>query len=171
MKGSDFMLYHGSKYFIKDELEPRMSFACKKLVYATDNYFYALVRAGKFDMTKALIREDYKGPDRPYQLVEVVPGAFEEVFNCKGYIYEVDERSFISSPDVSEFISEHNVKVERCIVIENVYEELLKNIEHYELVPYENSEEIWKTVRGGREGYLERRAKRLEQITQALKES
>lgn len=158
------MLYHGSKYFIKDELEPRVSFAYRKLVYATDNYFYALVRAGNFDMTKFLIREDYNGADKPYQLVEIVPGAFEEVFNSRGYIYEVDDRTFISSGDVNEFVSEVNVKIKNCIVIENVYEEILKNSEHYELISYENSEEIWKTVRGGKEGYLERKAKRIQKI-------
>lgn len=161
------MLYHGSKYFIEGELEPRISFACQKLVYATDNYFYALVRAGNFDMTKSLIREDYKGTDKPYQLVEIVPGAFEEVFNRKGYIYEVDDRSFIGSPDVNEFVSENNVKIENCIVIENVYEEILKNIEHYELISYDNSEEFWKTVRGGKEGYLDRRSKRLQKMKEA----
>lgn len=158
------MLYHGSKYFIEGELEPRLSFACKKLVYATDNYFYALVRAGNFDMDKFLIREDYNGTDKPYQLVEVVPGAFEEVFNCKGYIYEVDERSFISSCDVNEFVSEDYVKIENVITIENVYEEILKHAEHYELVSYDDSERIWKTVRGGKEGYLQRRKKRVERI-------
>lgn len=161
------MLYHGSKYFIKDELEPRLSFACKELVYATDDYFYALVRAGNFDMTKSLIREDYNGTDKPYQLVEVVPGAFEEVFNRKGYIYKVDDRSFIESGDVNEFVSETNVKIEKCIVIENVYEEILKNAEHYELISYENSDEVWKTVRGGKEGYLERRSQRLQKIKEA----
>ena len=161
------MLYHGSKYFIEDELEPRLSFACKKLVYATDNYFYALVRAGNFDMTKSLIREDYNGVNKPYQLVEVVPGAFGEVFNCKGYIYEVDDRTFVNSIDINEFVSESNVKIKKRIVIENVYEEILKNIEHYELIFYENSEEFWKTVRGGREGYLDRRAKRLQKMKEA----
>lgn len=161
------MLYHGSKYFIEDELEPRLSFACKKLVYATDNYFYALVRAGNFDMTKFLIREDYNGTDKPYQLVEIVPGAFKEVFNCKGYIYEVDERLFVSSGDINEFVSEVNVKIEKRIVIENVYEEMLKHAEHYELVSYEDSEEIWKTVRGGKEGYLERKRQRIQRMKEA----
>lgn len=161
------MLYHGSKYFIEEELEPRVSFAYKKLVYATDNYFYALVRAGSFDVTKSLIREDYNGADRPYQLVEVVPGAFEEVFNCRGYIYEVDDRSFVASGDVNEFVSEVNVKIEKCIVVENVYEEMMKYAEHYELVSYEDSEEIWKKVRGGKKGYLERRAKRLQKMKEA----
>lgn len=161
------MLYHGSKYLIEDELEPRLSFACKKFVYATDNYFYALVRAGNFDMTKFLIREDYNGTDTPYQLVEIVPGAFEEVFNCRGYIYEVDDRLFVSSGDINEFVSEVNVKIEKCIVIENVYEEILKNAEHYELVSYEDSEEIWKTVRGGKEGYLERKRQRIQRMKEA----
>lgn len=158
------MLYHGSKYLIEDELEPRLSFAYKRLVYATDNYFYALVRAGNFDMNKFLIREDYNGADKPYQLVEVVPGAFEEVFNCRGYIYEVDERSFISSCDVNEFVSEDYVKIENVTAIENVWEEMLKHAEHYELVPYEDSERVWKTVRGGKEGYLERRMRRIQKM-------
>lgn len=161
------MLYHGSKYFIEDELEPRLSFDCKKFVYATDDYFYALVRAGNFDVTKALIKEGYNGADKPYQLVEVVPGAFEEVFNGKGYIYEVDERLFVSGNEINEFVSESDVNIENVIVIENVYEEILKNAEHYELISYDDAEEFWKTVRGGREGYLERRAQRLQRMKEA----
>lgn len=161
------MLYHGSKYFIKNELEPRLSFDCKKLVYATDDYFYALVRAGNFDMTKALIREDYNGPERPYQLVEIVPGAFEEVFNCKGYIYEVDSKSFVNSCYANEFVSENNVKINNVTVIENVYEELLLHRNRYELISYYNSDKVWKTVRGGKEGYLERRAKRIRKVKEA----
>lgn len=158
------MLYHGSKHLIKNELEPRLSFACKKLVYATNDYFYALVRAGNFDMSKFLIREDYNGTDKPYQLVEVVPGAFDEVFNHRGYIYEIDEQSFVSSDDINEFVSDISVSIKNTIVIENVYEELLKNAEHYELISYGDAEKVWKTVRGGKEGYLERRRKRLLKI-------
>ena len=158
------MLYHGSTHFIADKLEPRVSYACKSLVYATDDYFYALVRAGYFDMRKFMIKEDYDGANVPFRLVEIVPGAFKYAFDRPGYIYEVEDEMFISSPDVNEFVSEHMVTISKTILIPNVFEEMMKHPEHYELIYYDEADSYWPTVRGGKDGYLERRRNRIKRI-------
>ena len=99
-------LYHGSNKYIENELTPHKSFHYKPLVYATSDYYYALVRAGKFDVNKLTFKEDYDGIT--FTLIELVPNAFEEVSNIDGYIYEVDDRTFVylsqSIPHSSELI-------------------------------------------------------------------
>ena len=157
---SDFMLYHGSNYLIENELEPRVSFDYRKLVYATEDYFYALVRAGKFNMERFLLKEDYEGKDKRFRLIEIVPGAFKETFDVEGYVYEVDDELFKPNGPLG-YIAEQPVKICKAVKIHNVWEEILSNIEHYELIFYDEAEEYWKTVRGGKDGYLDRRAKRI----------
>lgn len=157
------MLYHGSNYFIENELEPRLSFDYKKLVYATDDYFYALVRAGKFNMEKFTCKEDYEGKDKPFRLIELVPGAFKEVFDVEGYIYEVDDDLFKPNGPL-EYVAEQRVDIRKVIKIDNVWNEILKHVAHYKLIFYGEDEEYWKTVRGGKEGYLERRTKRIQKM-------
>ena len=161
------MLYHGSNHLILDAIEPRMSFGYKRLVYATEDYFYALVRAGNFNMERFLLYEDYVGKDKPFRLVEIIPGAFKEVFDVSGYIYEVDDDLFETYGDQTEFISNQSVKVIKTIKIDNVWNEMMKHAEHYELISYDNSEEHWKTVRGGKDGYLKRRTERLNKVREA----
>ena len=161
------MLYHGSNCLITNGLEPRVSFDYKKLVYATDDYFYALVRAGKFNMEKFTCKEDYEGKDKPFRLIELMPGTFKEVFDVEGYIYEVDDDSFKSNGPL-EYVSEQRVDICKVIKIDNVWDEILKHAEHYELIFYGEDEEYWKTVRGGKEGYLERRAKRIQKMKEGV---
>ena len=48
-----------------------------------------------------------------------------------------------------------------------MYEEILKNAEHYELISHDDAEEYWKTVRGGKDGYLQRCKERVERILKA----
>lgn len=157
------MLYHGSNYLIKNKLEPRVSFDYKKLVYATEDYFYALVRAGRFNPEKLTCKEDYEGKDKPFRLIELAPGAFKEVFDVEGYIYEVDEKLFEPNGPL-EYVAKDCVDICKAIKIPNVWEEILKNLEHYELIFYGEDEEYWKTVNGGRDGYLERRMKRIQKL-------
>lgn len=157
------MLYHGSNYFIENELEPRVSFDYKKLVYATDDYFYALVRAGKFNIEKFTCKEDYEGKDKPFRLIELAPGAFKEVFDVKGYVYEVDEDLFKPNGPL-EYVAEQSVKIQKLIEINNVWDEIMKHAEHYELIFYGEDQSYWSTVRGGKEGYLERRQQRIQRM-------
>ena len=155
------MLYHGSKTYIEDCLEPRVSFELEKWVYATDDYFYALLRCGNFDITKSLAREEHEWGR--HSLCEVVPGAFEELFDRPGYIYEVDESLFTKLRD-GEYVADKEVPIVRCIHIENIWKELQRYPDVYELISYEDSEPYWEKVRGGKEGYLERRRNSVNKI-------
>ena len=76
-------LMHGSNCGTITVLEPRISLELTKHVYATDDYRYALVRAGK---QLDLIREEYYGHDKPIELAECYPNAFElgKAYNLYG---------------------------------------------------------------------------------------
>lgn len=154
------MLYHGSNYFIENELRPEYCFGIKKLVYATDDYCYALVRSGAFNQLKAMIREEYESPEKPYKLMEIYPGAFKDVFDCKGYIYEVEDDLFSINLD-NEYITESSIEIIRRTEISNVWTEMLKYPERYELITYEEADKHWAKVNGGKEGYLKRRKERI----------
>lgn len=159
-------LYHGSNKYIENELIPHKSFHYKPLVYATSDYYYALVRAGKFDVNKCLFKEDYDGVT--HTLVELIPNAFEEAFNTDGYIYEVDDRTFVYISDLmsNEYISYDNCIIIKTTYIKNVGEEIKLRFPHIQIVKYEESDEYWKTVRGGKEGYLQRRKERVDKLIQ-----
>ena len=118
-------------------------------------------------MERFLLYEDYVGKDKPFRLVEIIPGAFKEAFDVSGYIYEVDDNLFETYGDQTEFVSNQSVKVVKTIKIDNVWNEMMKHAEHYELISYDNSEEHWKTVRGGKDGYLKRRTERLNKVREA----
>lgn len=157
-------LYHGSNKYIENELIPHKSFHYKPLVYATSDLRYALVRAGKFDVNKLTFKEDYDGVT--FTLIELVPNAFEEVFDTEGYIYEVDKSLFIHTDKLmpNEFISHDNCRIIKRIYIENVGQEIKMRFPHINVIRYEESDEYWKTVRDGREGYLQRRRERVEKL-------
>lgn len=157
-------LYHGSNKYIKNELVPHKSFHYEPLVYATSDYYYALVRAGKFDVNKLFFKEDYDGYTST--LVELIPNAFEEVFNTDGYIYEVDSSLFIHTNELmpKEYVCHENCTIIKTTHIENVGEEIKIRFPHIQIIKYEESDEYWKTVRGGKEGYLQRRRERVERL-------
>lgn len=157
-------LYHGSNKYIENELTPHKSFHYKPLVYATSDYYYALVRAGKFDVNKLTFKEDYD--EATFTLVELTPNAFEEVFNTDGYIYEVDDSLFVHTDDLmpNEYICHDNCRIIKTIRISNVGEEIKLMSPYIQIIRYEESDNYWKTVRGGREGYLQRRRERVEKL-------
>lgn len=160
-------LFHGSNTYIKGSLKPHKSFHYDKYVYATSDYSYALVRAGKFDIDNFAIKEDYNGVI--YTLVELKENAFEEVFNTEGYIYLVDSKYFFKTDKCMpyEYISKYKCKIIQTFKISNVLEEIKKyeNI-HYKLIAYgsEEEKEYWNTVNGGKDGYLKRRKERAKKI-------
>ena len=156
------MLYHGSNKNIKGFLKPFISFHYKPLVYATSDYLYALVRCGKFDFTKLTFKEDYD--EKTFRLIELVPNAFEKVFNTDGYIYLLNEADFTHTDNLmfSEYVSNKECKIQDTIYVPNVAEEILKT--NIEIIRYGQDADYWKTVRGGKEGYLERRLKRVKII-------
>lgn len=159
-------LYHGSNKYIENELTPHKSFHYKPLVYATSDLFYALVRAGKFEPEKFLLKEDYDG--EVFTLIELQKGALEDAFNTDGYIYVIDGKNFKITDDCmeNEYISDVPCTIENVIHIKNVLNMMKFNSDHYHLIRYdtEEAEDYWKTVRGGREGYLQRRKERVERL-------
>ena len=157
-------LYHGSNKYIENELTPHKSFHYKPLIYATSDLRYALVRAGKFDVNKLTFKENYDGVT--FTLVELTPNAFEEVFNTDGYIYEVDDSLFVHTDDLmpNEYICHDNCRIIKTIRIRNVGEEIKLISPYIKIIRYEESDNYWQTVRGGREGYLQRRKDRVEKL-------
>lgn len=159
------ILYHGSKTEIQNELTPHISLEQIPLVYATNDYDYALIRAGKFT-NKPLIREEHE--DGKHSLAEVEPGAFKKVFDRKGYVYEVENKNFKYNYG-TEYISNYNARINKTKVINNVLREI-KNNPNIELVTYENPGNYWDNVTGGREGYIERKKKSIDAMNKAIKE-
>lgn len=162
------ILYHGSNKEIKRELKPHKSFHYVPYVYATTDYYYALVRAGKFDIKNFLLKEDYDG--EVFTLVELKPNAFEETFNTQGYIYIVDNNSFYHKKDFmnNEYVSEKKCNIRSSIYITNVKEQILKYHSHYNIIKHESEEyeSYWENVKGCKEGYLQRRKERIEKLIQ-----
>lgn len=157
-------LYHGSNKLINDKLKPFTSFHYTPYVYATSDYYYALARAGKFDINKFLLREEYDG--NILTLVELEPNAFEEVFNTSGYVYTVDSTLFYHKDEfmINEYVSDKECSIENTMYISNIKEEMLKYKSHYNIIRYEDSEPYWVNVKGGREGYLQRRTERVNKV-------
>ncbi len=162
------MLYHGSNTYIERKLIPHKSFHYEPLVYATADLYYALVRAGKFDVNEVLLKEDYDG--YTYTLIELVEGAIEKVFNTNGYIYVVNRKAFSHTKDcmLNEFISTEPCDIVDTFYIDNVLD-AMNNIydnNFYKFIRYGSDEEkeYWKTVRGGKDGYLQRRAERIRHL-------
>lgn len=146
-------LFHGSQVGGINELKPMISLEYISMVYATDNLAYALVRAGK---QLDEIREEYYGNDKPFEIAECYPDAFKHQFNCSGYIYLLDPKDFEYNPETTEYRSQKPVKPVKTIRIDNIWSEMQKIDNGYKFV-YDGNEDYWKTVRGGREGYLKRK--------------
>lgn len=144
-------LFHGTQVGGIDYLKPAISLEFVSKVYATDDFKYALVRAGKqLDQ----IREEYYGPNDSFELAECYPNAFKNQFDCSGYVYLLDPKDFVQDPDTGEYKSDRAVKPVGVLRIKNIWAEMQGY--DYKLI-YDGDEEYWKTVRGGREGYLERK--------------
>ena len=160
------MLWHGSSAYIEGQLVPHKSFHYEPYVYATSDPYYALVRAGKFDVDKFLLKEDYDG--NTYTLIELEEGAIEKVFDTDGYVYVVDEQMFSHSDHCmpNEFISTESCNIIDTLHIENILDNMKFHHYCYKFIRYgsEEEKEYWKTVRGGKEGYLQRRKERIEKL-------
>ena len=158
-------LFHGSNTYIKDTLVPHKSFHYQPYVYATTDFNYALLRAGKFSPEKIMLKEDYNG--KTITLIELYQGAFTDALSTEGYIYVVDGKGFVHTDDCmcGEYISTMDCPIEEKIIIHNVLMAILNNAQ-FKLIYYKDSDEYFKSVRGGREGYLERRKERVERLTQ-----
>ena len=166
-------LFHGSPIGGLTVLKPQISLELKPRLYATADRRYAIIRAGaQLD----LVREEYQGFDKPFEIAECYPNAFEKQFDRVGYIYWVDKKDFIINPDdPDEYICDHEVRPVRCETISNILslmqEGLWLGTGGFELVYEWDSEEYWKGVRGGREGYLERKLARKTKMLEMRKEA
>ena len=146
-------LFHGTQVGGIDVLKPMISLEYVSKVYATDNYAYALVRAGKqLDQ----IREEYYGKDEPFEIAECYPDAFKKQFDCDGYVYLLNPEDFEYNPDTTEYRSDKPVKPVGVLHVDNIWNEMAKISDRYKFV-YDGDEEYWNNVRGGREGYLKRK--------------
>ena len=147
-------LFHGTQIGGIDELKPSISLEFESFVYATDDIAYALVRAGKqLDQ----IREEYQGNDKPFEIAECYPDAFKHQFDCPGYLYLLDPKDFERNLDTGEYRSRKAVKPVDCWRINNIWDAMaLDRPDRYTFV-YDGDENYWKNVRGGREGFLERK--------------
>lgn len=156
-------LFHGSNTYIENTLVPHKSFHYKPYVYATTDFNYALLRAGRFSPEKCMLKEDYDG--ETITLIELYEGAFVDALSTEGYIYVIDGSNFIHTDDcmVGEYISTANCPIEEKIIIHNVAIAIFNN-PRFRLIYYKDSDEYFKTVRGGRDGYLQRRKDRVEKL-------
>lgn len=146
-------MFHGSHNVILELIKPHVSFDYKPLVYATDNWLYALVRSGVFDFSSGIIKEDYTGTH--FTLIEATKGAFNLTFNTFGYIYSVCPSYFTKSG--LEYISTTDVPVISGIYFPNILQEMRKHTDFFDLILFDDSEKYWDTINGGIDGYLERR--------------
>ena len=129
------ILYHGSqnKYSV---LKPKSKNNGRNVLFASPQYEFALAYAGKqwndLDINQSVV-------NNKLVLVEIYPGAFENIFQTSGYIYEVPDDTFqkVSS---SEYISEVDVVPTKTRRVQNVLVELEKsNVQLYyypDLPPY-----------------------------------
>ena len=146
-------LYHGTQVGGIQCLKPMISLEYVSKLYATNDIAYALIRAGKqLDQ----IREEYYGNDKPFEIAECYPNAFKNQFDCVGYIYLLDPKDFEYNPETTEYRSDKEVKPVKVVRIDNIWNEMTKHKDRYKLI-YDGDEEYWKTVRGGKEGYLQRK--------------
>lgn len=160
------MLWHGSNTYIKGQLIPHKSFHYEPYVYATTDPYYALIRCGKFDVNELLLKEDYSG--NSYTLIELSEGAIEKVFDTDGYMYVVNENAFSHIEDgiPNEFISTEPCDILDTLHIENILDNINYYSDYFKIIRYgsEEEKEYWETVRGGKEGYLQRRQERIEKL-------
>lgn len=129
------ILYHGSqnKYSV---LKPKSKNNGRNVLFASPQYEFALAYSGKqwndLDINQSVV-------NNKLVLVEIYPGAFENIFQTSGYIYEVPDDTFqkVSS---SEYISEVDVVPIKTRRVQNVLNELEKsNVQLYyypDLPPY-----------------------------------
>lgn len=116
------ILYHGSqnKYSV---LKPKSKNDGRNVLFASPRYEFSLAYAGKqwndLDINQSVV-------NNKLVLVEIYPGAFENIFQTSGYIYEVPDDTFqkVSS---SEYISEVDVVPIKTRRVQNVLNELEKS--------------------------------------------
>lgn len=134
----DNFLYHGSPYKL-GIIEPRLS-PCDEepLVYASNQYEFALFYAGNDTNDLEINQSYYNGV---YTLTEILPGMFRKVLNRPGYVYYLSSDTFEQIND-HEFISHEAVKPIKTIRVSNILNDLKKRADMFwfpELPPFINN--------------------------------
>ena len=117
-------VYHGSSTHNLKELEPRES-THGTYVYATPDKIIATIFSKKCgdDVTYAL----FKAEDGHYNIVELIPGAFDKMFNNDASIYTLPAETFKDyKTGFKEVMSTESVKVESEEYIPHLLTELNK---------------------------------------------
>lgn len=159
MKTMKEIVYHGSQNGDIKELTARMSTHQKLCIYATSYQVVALINSapkGHRDLDIIV-----SSVDGMIELVERRPGVFKNLFDNKGYIYELDGETFshydyLWSKEVISF--EKAIKPLNKITIDNILVELEKeekqgNIKIFrypnrpENIPLDNSDLIEKYIK------------------------
>lgn len=120
---SNGILYHGSDINF-DTIQPNEcgAYPGQKVIFATPYYPFAVAFAGK-RWTDLVINQCMVNGEMV--LTEIVPDAFDKIFDCGGYVYEVPATDFTQMPDhKSEYICDHPVEVLEKHHIPNVLKEL-----------------------------------------------
>lgn len=119
------VLYHGSitKY---DVLKPSIAQAYpdKARVFATPDYGFALAFAGKPWNDLEINQCTVNGRQI---LTEILPGKFEEKFNCSGYVHHVSSEGFYNIGSRLEQVCDMDVPVQRVDRIQNVRQALINH--------------------------------------------
>ena len=121
------IVYHGSKEHGLKRLEPRKS-THGTYVYATPEKVLALHFSGRCgdDLAYDIGRFD-NDKDGPWELVELIPGAFEKMYSNSSSIYSFNDETFKDlHTGFREVVSESSVDVINEEYCENVFEGLLK---------------------------------------------
>ena len=141
------IVYHGSKESGIKRLEPRKS-THGSYVYATPERVLALHFSGRSgdDLVYAL---GHFGSDRegPWELVELVPGAFERMYANSSSIYSLPDDTFEDKhTGFREVLSETGVDVIDEEYIPNVYDEIMKVAEQglFKIYRYPNKPASFK---------------------------
>ena len=142
------MLYHASKKAGLKELVPHVSTHGKKYVYAINSRLTAILFGAPKDDFDILMDES----DGKTTIYECYPNAFYEVYFGKSCsLYEINEEGFLANQTswAPELVCEHAVKVEKEIIIQNIYDEIMKAIQSGEcaLVKYIDDEEYKNFLR------------------------
>ena len=142
------MLYHVSPKTGLKTIQPHISAHKKAYVYAIENMVTGMLFGTKHDDFDFMIDTDEN--DIPI-ICECYPNALKNIFQGKSCsVYEVDDKGFQRGRTSweSELVSENEVEVRREIVIENLYEQLLKEEQNGKLkiFRYEFNDDYRKKV-------------------------
>ena len=81
----------------------------------------------------------------------------------------MNSEDFDYNPLTTEWTSDEAVKPIGCVHIDNLWHDMTKILDRYRLI-FDGNEEYWTTIRGGREGYLQRKLANKQKMLEMRKE-